>query len=217
MHPPQAVAPRRASPSRARSRARAPARRRRKWCAWVSLLGRGWIEHHPRTEAPMHFRRGRPYSAGMELDRRHLVHLSVVARHQSVTQAAQELGITQPALSRSIQEIERILGGRALLRPARAGRRSDLRVSRAPGARRIAARRLREARAGRPAARGFVRRIAHDRTRPGDLRRQRHPRSRVVDRAASEARDPQSSSSLRASYCAASRASSWTSSSETRA
>jgi LysR family pca operon transcriptional activator len=46
----------------------------------------------------------------MQLDRRHLVHLSAVARHQSVTQAAQELGITQPALSRSVQEIERILG-----------------------------------------------------------------------------------------------------------
>lgn len=66
----------------------------------------------------MHFRRGRPYSAGMELDRRHLVHLSTVARHQSVTQAAQELGITQPALSRSIQEIERILGLRCFDRLA---------------------------------------------------------------------------------------------------
>jgi LysR family pca operon transcriptional activator len=54
----------------------------------------------------------------MELDRRHLVHLSTVARHQSVTQAAQELGITQPALSRSIQEIERILGVRCFDRLA---------------------------------------------------------------------------------------------------
>lgn len=54
----------------------------------------------------------------MELDRRHLVHLSAVARHQSVTQAAQELGITQPALSRSIQEIERILGLRCFDRLA---------------------------------------------------------------------------------------------------
>lgn len=66
----------------------------------------------------MLFQRGRPYSAGMELDRRHLVHLSVVARHQSVTQAAQELGITQPAVSRSIQEIERILGLRCFDRLA---------------------------------------------------------------------------------------------------
>jgi len=54
----------------------------------------------------------------MELDRRHLSHLSAVARHQSVTQAAQELGITQPALSRSIQEIERILGLRCFDRLA---------------------------------------------------------------------------------------------------
>lgn len=54
----------------------------------------------------------------MELDRRHLVHLSAVAKHQSVTQAAQELGITQPALSRSIQEIERILGLRCFDRLA---------------------------------------------------------------------------------------------------
>lgn len=46
----------------------------------------------------------------MELDRRHLAHLAAVARHRSVTRAAEELGITQPALSRSIQEIERSLG-----------------------------------------------------------------------------------------------------------
>jgi DNA-binding transcriptional LysR family regulator len=45
----------------------------------------------------------------MELERRHLEHLSAVARHRSVTRAAEELGITQPALSRSIQEIERSL------------------------------------------------------------------------------------------------------------
>lgn len=67
---------------------------------------------------PMHFRRCGPYSPGMELDRRHLVHLSVVARHRSITQAAQELGITQPALSRSVQEIERILGLRCFDRLA---------------------------------------------------------------------------------------------------
>lgn len=66
----------------------------------------------------MLFRGGGPYSACMEIDRRHLVHLSVVARHQSVTHAAQELGITQPALSRSIQEIERILGLRCFDRLA---------------------------------------------------------------------------------------------------
>jgi LysR family pca operon transcriptional activator len=66
----------------------------------------------------MLFRGGEPYSAGMEIDRRHLSYLSAVARHQSVTQAAQELGITQPALSRSIQEIERILGLRCFDRLA---------------------------------------------------------------------------------------------------
>jgi DNA-binding transcriptional LysR family regulator len=46
----------------------------------------------------------------MELERRHLEHLSAVARQRSVTRAADALGITQPALSRSIQEIERTLG-----------------------------------------------------------------------------------------------------------
>jgi DNA-binding transcriptional LysR family regulator len=46
----------------------------------------------------------------MDLDRRHLAHLAAVARHRSMTRAAEELGITQPALSRSIQEVERILG-----------------------------------------------------------------------------------------------------------
>jgi DNA-binding transcriptional LysR family regulator len=46
----------------------------------------------------------------MELERRHLEHLSAVARHRNVTRAAEALGITQPSLSRSIQEIERALG-----------------------------------------------------------------------------------------------------------
>lgn len=46
----------------------------------------------------------------MELNRRHLIHLAAVVRHGNVTRAAQELGITQPALSRSIHEVERILG-----------------------------------------------------------------------------------------------------------
>lgn len=46
----------------------------------------------------------------MELERRHLAHLAAVAEHRNVTRAAEALGLTQPALSRSIQEIERILG-----------------------------------------------------------------------------------------------------------
>jgi LysR family transcriptional regulator, pca operon transcriptional activator len=46
----------------------------------------------------------------MELDRRHLTHLAAVALHANVTRAAEALGITQPALSRSVQEIERLLG-----------------------------------------------------------------------------------------------------------
>lgn len=53
--------------------------------------------------------RGARYPLRMQLDRRHLEHLSAVARHRSVTRAAEELRITQPALSRSIQEIERSL------------------------------------------------------------------------------------------------------------
>jgi DNA-binding transcriptional LysR family regulator len=46
----------------------------------------------------------------MDLERRHLAHLAAVAEHRNVTRAAEALGITQPALSRSIQEIERVLG-----------------------------------------------------------------------------------------------------------
>jgi LysR family pca operon transcriptional activator len=48
----------------------------------------------------------------MALERRHLEHLAAVTDHGSVTRAAEALGITQPALSRSIHEIERVLGVR---------------------------------------------------------------------------------------------------------
>lgn len=48
----------------------------------------------------------------MELERKHLRQLSAVAAHRSVTQAAQALGVTQPALSRSIGDLERQLGVR---------------------------------------------------------------------------------------------------------
>jgi DNA-binding transcriptional LysR family regulator len=48
----------------------------------------------------------------MEVERRHLRQLDAVATHRNVTQAAQLLGITQPALSRSIGDLERRLGVR---------------------------------------------------------------------------------------------------------
>jgi LysR family pca operon transcriptional activator len=48
----------------------------------------------------------------MEIGRRHLEHLTAVALHRSVTKAAEALGITQPALSRSIHELEGLLGVR---------------------------------------------------------------------------------------------------------
>ena len=83
------------------------------------------------------------------------------------------------ALSSSIQEIERILEV-VSARPGRGGRRSDLvlrvlleRAGSLPG-------RLRGARAGRAAARGFVRRFARGRPRPGDLGRQRRARGSAL-------------------------------------
>jgi DNA-binding transcriptional LysR family regulator len=46
----------------------------------------------------------------MDLDRRHLEHLLEVIAQGSVTRAAESLGLSQPALSRSIRELERLLG-----------------------------------------------------------------------------------------------------------
>jgi DNA-binding transcriptional LysR family regulator len=49
-------------------------------------------------------------------DHRHIAHLVAAARCGSLTAAAVELGLTQPALSRSIRELERALGVRVLER-----------------------------------------------------------------------------------------------------
>jgi DNA-binding transcriptional LysR family regulator len=55
----------------------------------------------------------------MEVSRRHLEHLIAVATRRGVTRAAEFLGVTQPSLSRSIQELERLLGVRLFDRTAR--------------------------------------------------------------------------------------------------
>lgn len=51
---------------------------------------------------------------------RHLRAFEAVARLESFTQAARELSITQPALSRTIQQLEGPLGVRLLDRPGAA-------------------------------------------------------------------------------------------------
>jgi molybdate transport repressor ModE-like protein len=45
-----------------------------------------------------------------DLDPRRIAHLAAAARCGSLTAAAAELGLTQPALSKSIRELERALG-----------------------------------------------------------------------------------------------------------
>jgi DNA-binding transcriptional LysR family regulator len=49
---------------------------------------------------------------------RHLIYFEAVARHQHVSRAAAELLVAQPALSRTIRELERDLGGVRLLEKA---------------------------------------------------------------------------------------------------
>ena len=52
----------------------------------------------------------RGYHRRMDVSRRHLEHLIAVASQRGFTRAAEVLGVTQPALSRSIQELERLVG-----------------------------------------------------------------------------------------------------------
>jgi LysR family pca operon transcriptional activator len=56
----------------------------------------------------MHVLAGRPFDARIKL--RHIVCFLEVARLESVVHAAEVLGITQPAASKTIQELEAILG-----------------------------------------------------------------------------------------------------------
>ena len=64
-------------------------------------------------------RRRKPGSAPVELEFRHLRALLEVAATQSIGRAAEQLGVTQPALSRQLQELERSLGFTLLNRGAR--------------------------------------------------------------------------------------------------
>jgi DNA-binding transcriptional LysR family regulator len=65
---------------------------------------------------------------GITIKTRHLVHCRVLAEHGNYGRAAESLGITQPALTRSIQGLERLLGvtlfdrGRGSVRPTDFGR-----------------------------------------------------------------------------------------------
>ena len=47
----------------------------------------------------------------MNIELRHLKHLSALAEHASFSRAAEALHLTQPALSRSIQALEAQVGG----------------------------------------------------------------------------------------------------------
>lgn len=65
----------------------------------------------------------------MFIDPRHLVQLSVIVGHKSFSRAAEQLGLTQPALSRNIRIMESRVGARLLervrndVRPTAAGAR----------------------------------------------------------------------------------------------
>jgi DNA-binding transcriptional LysR family regulator len=64
-------------------------------------------------------RRRKAGSTPVELEFRHLRALLEVAATQSIGRAAEQLGITQPALSRQLQELERSLGFALLHRASR--------------------------------------------------------------------------------------------------
>ena len=64
-------------------------------------------------------RRRKPGSMPVEVEFRHLRALLEVAAVQSIGRAAERLGVTQPALSRQLQELERSLGFALLHRGAR--------------------------------------------------------------------------------------------------
>ena len=109
--------------------------------------------------------------------RRHLEHLIAVASQRGFTRAAEVLGVTQPALSRSIQELERLVGLRLF------DRLSQGVVPTAAGERLL--RHAREVLAGfealeRDAAEARIprRRGSGDRARTGGRRRQRRRRDR---------------------------------------
>src|SRR3712207_1338650 len=69
--------------------------------------------------------RPRLCSAGMDVELRHLRAFTAVATHRSFTAAGQELLIGQPALTRTVQQLEAALGVRLLERTSRSVRLTD--------------------------------------------------------------------------------------------
>lgn len=62
----------------------------------------------------------------MALDPRLLIHLLAIQRHGSFNRAAEELGMSQPALSKSIALLERRVGARVLTRGPRGSALTDI-------------------------------------------------------------------------------------------
>jgi DNA-binding transcriptional LysR family regulator len=65
-------------------------------------------------------------SAGMDVELRHLRAFVAVATHRSFTAAGRELLITQPALTRTVQQLEAALGVRLLERTSRSVQLTDV-------------------------------------------------------------------------------------------